>query len=247
MNEAQDYEVLEAFYTAVFRECMEEHHPISVTALVYDCLRRAYYNAVVPEEIIDPAGKIRVWVGKKLHETPIFPVHELELEWHGIHGRIDEYDPERRLLMDKKTTRHIPKEPYEHHVKQLLFYKVLMEHSGYPVEKAVVLYIDVNSTDVAAYPVDLQNYDMKAVEEEMLEKAEKLRRALKSGILPPRKMSWLCGYCVYFGWCFLNYMPLVPEKVLRKIEGDGDADDRGLEEKIREEDAEGRAVAAGGR
>ena len=121
-----------------------------------------------------------------------------------------------------------------------------MEHSGYPVEKAVVLYIDVNSTDVAAYPVELQNYDMKAVEEEMLEKAEKLRRALKSGILPPRKMSWLCGYCVYFSWCFLNYMPSVPEKVLRKIEGDGNADNRRLEEKIREEDGESRAVAAGG-
>jgi len=222
LTEAQDYGVLEAFYTAVFRECLEEHHPVSVTALVYDCLRRAYYNAVVPEEIIDPAGKIRVWVGKKLHETRIFPVHELELEWRGIHGRIDEYDPERKLLVDKKTTRKIPREPYEHHVKQLLFYKVLMEHNGYPVEKAAVLYIDVNSTDVVAYPVDLSTgFDMEAVEKEMLEKAEKLRKALKSGILPPRSMSWLCHYgCSFFSWCFLNYMPPVPERILKMIEED---------------------------
>ena len=221
MTEAQDYGVLEAFYTAVFRECLEEHHPISVTALVYDCLRRAYYNAVVPEEIIDPAGKIRVLVGKKLHETQVFPVHELELEWRGIHGRIDEYDPERKLLVDKKTTRKIPREPYEHHIKQLLFYKVLMEHNGYPVKKAAVLYIDVNSTDVVAYPVDLSaGFDMEAVEKEMLEKAGRLRRALKSGILPPRSMSWLCHYCAYFSWCFLNYMPPVPERILKMIEED---------------------------
>jgi len=219
--EDQDLEVLEAFYTAVFKECLEKHHPISVTALVYDCLRRAYYNAVVPEEIIDPAGKIRVWVGKKLHETQVFPVHELELEWRGIHGRIDEYDPERKLLVDKKTTRRIPKEPYEHHAKQLLFYKVLMEHNGYPVEKATVLYIDVNSTDVVAYPVDLSaGFDMEAVEKEMLGKADKLKKALKSGILPPRSMSWLCHYCSFFSWCFLNYMPPVPERTLKMIEED---------------------------
>jgi len=193
---------------------------------------RTYYNAVVPEEIIDPAGKIRVWIGKKLHETSIYPKSEIELSYRGIHGRVDEYDPSSKRIIDKKTTRKIPREPHDHHVKQLLFYKVLMEHNGYPVEKATVLYIDVNSTDVAAYPVELSNFDMKAVEEEMLEKAEKLKRALRSGILPPRKMSWLCGYCVYFSWCFLNYMPPVPEKVLRKIEDGDDVNDRGLKEEV---------------
>jgi len=220
--ESQDLEVLEAFYTAVFRECLEEHHPISVTALVYDCLRRAYYNAVVPEEIIDPAGKIRVWIGKKLHETSIYPKSEIELSYKGVHGRVDEYDPSSKRIIDKKTTRKIPREPHDHHVKQLLFYKVLMERNGYPVEKATVLYIDVNSTNVVAYPVDLSDasFDMEAVEKEMLEKAGRLRRALKSGILPPRSMSWLCHYCAYFSWCFLNYMPPVPEKILKIIEED---------------------------
>jgi len=218
--EGQDLEVLEAFYKAVFRECMEEHHPISVTALVYDCLRRAYYNAVVPEEIIDPAGKIRVWIGKKLHETSIYPKSEIELSYRGVHGRVDEYDPSSKRIVDKKTTRRIPREPYEHHVKQLLFYKVLMERNGFPVEKATLLYIDVNSTDVAAYPIDLSGIDMEDVEMEMLDKAEKLRRALKSGILPPRSMSWLCHYCTYFSWCFLDYIPSVPDGILKLVEGD---------------------------
>lgn len=219
MNE-QDWEVLEAFYTAIFKECKEKHHPISVTALVYDCLRRAFYNVVVPEEIIDPSGKIRIWIGKKLHETPIYQKNEVELSYKGVHGRVDEYDPSTRRIVDKKTTRKIPREPYEHHVKQLLFYKVIMEKNGFPVDKATLLYIDVNTTDIASYPVDLSKINLDTVEKEMLDKANKLRKALLSGILPPRHMSWLCYYCSFFGWCFLDYIPFVPPEVLEQIKSD---------------------------
>ena len=92
-----------------------------------------------------------------------------------------------------------------------------MERNGYPVKRATVLYIDVNSTDIAAYPIDLSAHDMWQVEYEMLQKADVLRRALKSGILPPRRMSWLCGYCSFFGFCFVDYMPPVPKKILEMI------------------------------
>lgn len=214
----EDLEVLERFYTAIFRETKEEHHPISVTQLVYECIRRGFYAAVVPEEIIESAGKIRTWIGKKLHETPIYPRSEIELEYKGVHGRIDEYDPKTCKLLEKKSTRRIPREPHEHHVRQMQYYRVLLEKNGMPVKEAAILYIDVDSATATAYRVDINGVSIEEVEKEMLERAETLKKALKLGILPPRKVSWTCfGYCPFFGWCFLDYIPPVPKEVIDKL------------------------------
>jgi len=215
----EDVEVVEKFFEAIFREGKEEgpFHPISVTAVQYECLRRGYYNALVPEELISLDGKVRTWIGRKLHETPIYPVHELRLVWAGVHGRIDEYDPASLKIVEKKTVRSIPREPRPHHVEQLKFYRVLMERNGFPVENASILYIDVSSARVRAYRVDVLDEPLEAIEDRMVARGQLLRDHLLSHQLPPRRMSWLCDYCAYVGWCFSDYNPPVPPDVLQML------------------------------
>jgi len=216
MSETVDHDVIARFFEAIFREMREDHHPISVTNII-SCLRRGYYAAIIPEEIIEMGGKIRTWIGKKIHETPLCPKSEVELSYGGVHGRIDEYDPGRRMLIEKKSVRSTPKKPYDHHVKQVQYYRVLLERNNMPVEKAAILYINVADAEAVAYPIDISQ-PLEEIEKEMLERGRKLREALKAGVLPPREMGWMCmNYCIYFGFCFSDYSPPVPQWVLEKL------------------------------
>ena len=217
----EDIDTLERFFKAIFREREEEgpHHPIVVTALVYDCLRRGYYQAIVPVELMDYRGEIRTWIGRKLHETEIMPVHELKLEWQGVHGRVDGYDPEAGKVLEVKTCRRIPSDIRSHHLEQLKFYRVLLERNGFPVRAASVLYIDVSSAEARAYKADVTSEPLEDIERRMLAKAELLRECLLKHELPPRQMNWLCkDYCPYFSWCFADYNPPIPDEVLAMLE-----------------------------
>ncbi|RLJ03520.1 MAG: hypothetical protein DRP11_00570, partial [Candidatus Aenigmatarchaeota archaeon] len=166
-----------------------------------------YYQITYPDVIIDPRGAIRTWIGRKLHETSILGGEvEIRLEYKGITGRIDEYKD--GVLLEKKTCRSIPKKPYPHHVRQVEYYWVLCERNGRPVKKAALMYIDVDSAEVEVFPVEFER-PLEEVEEEMLRKAEIISECLKTGILPPRKMTtWddktsklVCEYCAYYGIC----------------------------------------------
>ena len=220
-EQEQDFVVLERFFEKVSKECLEEHHPISVTNILY-CLRRGYYTATIPG-VMGSVGQIKVWIGRKLHETSIYPKSEMELEYTKdgvtVHGRIDEYDPEKRLLIEKKSTWYTPDKPYKHHIKQLLMYKLLLEKNGFPVERGILLYIGVDRARATAYPVDLNSVLTEEIEKEMFEKAGKLKKALKMGILPPREVGWFCqGYCSFLSMCFSDYTPPIPKEVLESIE-----------------------------
>jgi len=219
--------LIEKFHLALARESMKEEelhekgHP-SVTGLVYDCLRRCYYQITYPDIIIDPKGAIRTWIGRKLHETSILEGEmELELEYKGIRGRIDEY--KNGILLDKKTTRHIPREPYEHHIRQIEYYWVLCERNGYHVDIAAIMYIDVDSAEIEVFPITLER-SLEEIENEMLEKYKIIMECLKTGILPPRKMrTWspdtsrmVCQYCSYYGICMRENYEDPRWKALRK-------------------------------
>jgi hypothetical protein len=45
---------------------------------------------------------------------------------------------------------------------------------------------------------------MEAVEVEMRERANLLRKCLQDNVLPPREISWMCtgGYCPFLNRCF---------------------------------------------
>jgi len=214
-SEQLKYYLIEKFHQAITKEAQkeEEFHSKglpSVTGLCYDCLRRAYYSITYPEVIIDPGGAIRTWIGRKLHETSILGGEmEVELMYppeNGVVGRIDEYKD--GLLIDKKTTRHTPREPYLHHITQIEYYWFLCEKNEMPVEMAAIIYINVDTAEIAVYPIELTR-DLKEIEEELMTKYHIVMNALKTGILPPRKMrTWepgsnrlVCNYCPYYGIC----------------------------------------------
>jgi CRISPR/Cas system-associated exonuclease Cas4 (RecB family) len=209
------YFLIEKFHQAITAEAQkdEEFHSRgfpSVTGLCYECLRKAYYSITYPEVIIDPEGAIRTWIGKKLHETSILGGQmEVELIYpkeNGVIGRIDEYKD--GLLIDKKSTRHIPREPYEHHIKQIEYYRLLCERNGLPVEMAALVYINVDTAEIGIFPIKFIT-DLDEIERELMQKYDVVMKALKTGILPPRKMrTWdpegnklICSYCPYYGIC----------------------------------------------
>lgn len=189
----------ERFYRAVFKDLMSDREGIHVSHLIYDCLRRGYYE-ITTDTPFDLESGMRMWIGKKLHELPISDNSELTLEWEGITGTVDEYQDGH--LCDLKTTRNIPSGPRPHHIKQLEMYRVLLEKNGHEVKSASILYIDVGSTDVVEFPTKFKKKTTKAIEKEMLEKKAKLEMAVERGWLPKRHIYWLCRYCGYASRCF---------------------------------------------
>lgn len=198
------------FLRSIVREVEEENRKgIHVTDVCYDCLRRAYYQVKIRNEGGDSSlgyhenDFANMWIGKKLHETDVSDLHELDLEWNGIIGRIDEVfllDGD-VVIVDKKTTRKTPNKPYDHHVKQVAYYGVLLKNSGGVSGKnwyGCVLYIDVDSGVATPYAFEFKPEDYEA---ELMMKVSILKDALEKGKPPKPKCSWICNYCSFVGRC----------------------------------------------
>jgi len=206
-------------YSALIR-CLEQNQEqrregIHVTDLVMPCPRRAYFaRKYADEPRLDWHSILRIWRGLKLHETRIFAEEEIELEWNGIIGRVDAY--ENGLVVDKKVTASPPVRwstqerrkivtPRPHEVLQLEYYRVLLEHSGRPVKYGAILYFDQEKPDIYIGVIDILRRPLSEIENEMIEKKNRLEPFLTLDKLPPRDLSWpwLCvGYCPYFYQCF---------------------------------------------
>jgi len=193
-------DIVESIYSAMIDE--KERSGVYVTDICYDCLRFAYYLNKYGE-YKSRKDVITLFIGKAVHTIPVFKVNELRLEWNGIVGRIDDYDPERKILLEKKTCRKIPEKPLEHHVKQVEYYKVLMEENGYKVERCFIAYLDIYNSKLEVFEV--RSRASEIVKKEMLEKKEKLLRALLLSKPPERKVSWLCDYCPFFNICMREH------------------------------------------
>lgn len=173
---------------------------IHVTSLVYGCLRRSYYEQTVGDGLFNLKTLLTFWIGRAIHMTPLLKEHELQLEFEGIVGTVDDFEPEEGLLIDKKTCKLIPKEAYSHHKKQIEYYIWLLKKNGHDVKKAYVLYIDIVNKKLELFPVFARNLDV--IEKEILERKNMLLEALNNKEMPPRSMSWLCDYCSFSGRCF---------------------------------------------
>ncbi|MHA1286218.1 MAG: CRISPR-associated protein Cas4 [Candidatus Thorarchaeota archaeon] len=199
----------ERFYCAVFKDLKSERKGIHISHLIYDCLRRAYYD-LTTDVPFDLDGGMRMWIGKQIHKLSISDNSELTLEWEGITGSVDEYQDGH--FCDLKTTRNVPRSSRPHHVKQLEMYRVLLEKNGYEVKDASMVYINVDTTEVVEFPVKFKR-NIETVEKEMLEKKSKLETALERGWLPERHLSWLCRYCNYSSRCFVEEKLQDPKKM----------------------------------
>jgi hypothetical protein len=208
-------QLVEKFFIAL-REESKTHPPgkISVTLLAWPCLRRAVIELTCPEAALDPSGLIKTWVGTMCHKTSVLGrENELELTWENIYGRVDEYDPENGILLEKKTCRRKFSEPPPHYLKQVNYYRVLLEENGRPVREAWIMFVNIDDGRIQVFPVELE--DIEAVKAEMLEKRDKILKAVEAGILPPREMgfwesddpskqSLVCSYCPRFSICLVS-------------------------------------------
>jgi len=183
----------------------ERKYPVS--KLVFGCPRMIYYYFQTQYPTIDLKGSVRVWIGKKLHQTKILgdDCHqELKLTYNKLIGVIDEYKD--GFLLEKKTISHIPSGPLEHHIKQVEYYAYLLKKNNFPVIKASILYIDIYDLDVVSYEVKLR--EMNIIENEVEGICMELEKYFSTSQLPPRKMqTWpnsknlKCHYCEFFGRC----------------------------------------------
>lgn len=202
VDEAQ--KILEKFYESVFNywqaDSGNREHEIHVTDLAAFCLRQSYLKKKY-SHMFDLDSVMRMAIGQKLHEIPMYTPgeHEVDIEWNGIKGRMDEYH--NGIIIDKKTTRDAPRAPTSYATKQLQYYRLMAERNGLEVHGAVVIYIDVNNAHARAYPVDV-SADLGKVEEELLGRRDILEMALETEILPPRQIGWYCDHCECAVLCF---------------------------------------------
>lgn len=220
------------------RERSEGYH---ITDLVYNCMRRAAYNHYFGKLQFNNMEQEMIFTqGKLWHLIKMTPNHETQFEmgsitWHEknvragetesksyvpsmpITGTIDEFED--GVLIDKKTSKYMPKSIYNHHATQLEYYKVLTEQgiiinvdesdkrfgTDFTIKTAGILYIctDPEKFDVKFIATELRNTD--DVAKEMATKVGILDEAVASGILPPRiadDENWICKYCNHFRTCY---------------------------------------------
>jgi len=206
-------EIKTKFYRAVLDEIAEDRsNEVHVTDLVYDCLRRAYFEKKYGETPSDESGALVLWIGKKLHETPVCDGHEVPLEYSvntdngmvAVKGSIDELCTvdDKIVIVDKKSTRSAPSKPHEHHVKQVMFYAAMLyKTKGIKADYGAILYIDVANlySRVHVFPITLADIELHA--DELEKKAAELWNSMQTGVLPRKKAGWLCKYCPYWRKC----------------------------------------------
>jgi CRISPR/Cas system-associated exonuclease Cas4 (RecB family) len=221
VDKSVETDIANRFWKAVIKRIEEDsgdRSGIHVTDLVYDCLRRAYYDKKLGElvsAVSDSEGLMVLWIGQMLHEMPFGEgcEHEkpIEITFEGsvkVEGRVDELcqlSNGSHIVIDKKTTRNIPNAPYDHHVKQVLFYSaILTKVYGYKVSSAGVFYLDVANLKTKLYIIPVTPLMIEAALKEMERKARLLKQALDTGIPPTPEPGWLCSYCPYFKKCVMD-------------------------------------------
>lgn len=199
--------VRNTFFKQVLQELDEEKRSgVHVTGLVYDCLRRCYYElSIESREItgLDESTTLTFWIGKKLHEIELTDMHEFEVEWNGVKGRIDEVFVigNEYVIVDKKTARSLPNQVYDNHKKQIEYYSALLwKAKGINARYGAVLYIDVNSKKTKVFVFELPTHKDKILEE-MIAKKDKVMKAIEEKKAPSQVLTWLCDYCGWWERC----------------------------------------------
>ena len=189
-------EIKARIFNAMLEEKERKGLVFYVTEICYDCLRYAYYS-VKEGRKYGMKDLITTFIGKAIHLIPILEKNELEVSYKCVRGRVDDY--ENGILLEKKTVRKIPDKPLEHHVKQVEYYKFLLEHNGFPVNKIFIAYLDVANSKLEVFEVKPRSSE--EIKREIDEKIVKLMKAITLGKLPERKFGWLCNYCPFFERC----------------------------------------------
>ena len=109
-----------------------------------------------------------------------------------LSGIPDVFNLERGILIDYKTTRRIPKVPYEHHKNQINIYSAMIDMM-YAVSVEVLLIAYIAQFDV--HPVLVEKISFDDVADMVVNGARPLVEFLRSGEIPEYKEVWECKYC----------------------------------------------------
>lgn len=209
-----------------------------VSSLVYGCNRFVWYvrrsedsgNPV--NKFVDEEALFRMWIGTKLHETPVSDYHEknvmMKIFGSVVSGTVDEIfivDAEDngkkiKVLIDKKFIgTSLPKTAREHNMKQALFYATMMrdvfrekiDAVGILYFRPVVSYYSEERIAVFTMPFTENEYIANKIELESI--VREVDKALKEDYLPPKKISWFCNYCDFKAFCAKEEkLPIVEKK-----------------------------------
>ncbi len=122
-----------------------------------------------------------------------------------ISGQPDLIYPDQHLLLDFKTTKFIPKEPYGHHVLQLNAYRYLVFET-FEIWNLEVAYFDM--VGCSRLPVPLM--DLSEIEAFLVRQSSAVTDGLDGVRLPERTGEdgwWQCGYCPFTAECWPEGRP----------------------------------------
>jgi len=198
----------ESFMNELMKD-VEEHEPsedkVTVTELSMECPRAIFFSRIFGEYFARTRNIISLVIGKKLHEISILGKEmEVKVEWNGIVGRIDEYDPTNAIILEKKFVQRTPREPYEHHVKQISYYKLLAIKNNMPVNYTILWYFCFDDLEDPVKVFVVKTPPLDVIEREAIFKREAIVFALKNKKIPARKLGWFCKFCNYSMLCFMD-------------------------------------------
>jgi len=189
--------IRERFLEAVARDDKPRKPGLHVSDLTPDCLRRSWYEKHLGA-FNSPSTLLSFWKGRKLHEIRLLKQSELELEWGGILGTIDQYEDGN--LLDLKTTTNTPDRLPEPYRRQIEYYRVLLERNGYPVQTAHVLFFNLVDNQTKLFTLDSIRTQTD-IEKEMLER----KTILEQSEPPDRNVDdQYCKFCSYGCVCFAS-------------------------------------------
>lgn len=120
---------------------------------------------------------------------------EQRFEAGELHGIIDAYFYEERTIIDWKSGDAITL--YDSYILQSAIYKLLLEESGYPVDK--FLFVFLGTGRVIPAPTTTKGF--------VLQQMERVREIAKSGIMKP-KFGFHCRVCPFILDCNFFNRPL---------------------------------------
>ena len=189
---------------------------IHISTMVYNCARLLWYHqrtAETNDRGFDTESLYRVWIGTKLHETPITPKHEINLimdrRGYRVSGTIDEiFNIDGNIILaDKKFVGRLPSAMNDHHRNQVMFYSVMLNDlRNVKVDMVALIYF---SPVVDYYNKQRMSVFVNSVTTETLDEYRKkflgLLDATIDGLindtLPAKNTSWYCRYCPFKPSC----------------------------------------------
>jgi CRISPR/Cas system-associated exonuclease Cas4 (RecB family) len=202
-------EVLGDYYTALVKYHTKhgEDFPkgeVRRGALQGECTRNSQYYSWF-EAHPNLSSITNMVFGTLFHSIEIYKGHEFKAVWEGVRLDVDEWNPDKHRLLEKKT-RDKPeygehREPFTGHILQVEYGRAMLEALGHKVDWSGLLYVYKDGSKAKVFTIPVMR-ERDEVLKEIRDRRDKLLKYLKSKELAPRTPGWQCDYCEYPILCY---------------------------------------------